>query len=118
MGIPERKREPLSVEDEVRALLEEGRIAAAKELVESAGDQLPAGLREIFAPPRIRRVDERGVDRTPEFNWLKAHGPAYAEKWVALVGDDLIACEDSLSDLLAWLKGRQFERTPLIHHLV
>lgn len=98
MAIPERKREPLSVEDEVRALLEEGRISEAQSLVESAADQLPASLREIFAPPRIRRVDERGVDRTPEFNWLKANGPAYAEKWVALVGEELVACEDSLKD--------------------
>ncbi|MES1241053.1 MAG: hypothetical protein ABUT39_05485 [Acidobacteriota bacterium] len=116
MGIPERK--PLSVEDEVRALLEEGRIGEAKKLVETAGDQLPESLREIFAPPKIRRVDERGVDRTPEFNWLKLNGPAYAEKWVALVGEELVACEDSLKDLLSKLGQRQFERRPLVHHIV
>ncbi|HEX3131275.1 MAG TPA: hypothetical protein VH394_28320 [Thermoanaerobaculia bacterium] len=116
MAIPERK--PLSVEDEVRALLEEGRISDAKKLVEAAGDQLPESLREIFAPPRIRRVGERGVDRTPEFNWLKANGPAYAGKWVALVGDDLVGCEDVLEELLAKLDQRKFDRRPLLHHLV
>lgn len=118
MGIPERAREPLSVEDEVRALLEEGRIWDAKKLVETAGDQLPEDLREIFAPPRIRRVDERDVDRTPEFNWLKANGPAYAGKWVALVGDDLVGCEDELEDLLAQIRRCKFERKPLLHHLI
>jgi hypothetical protein len=116
MGIPERK--PMNVEDEVRTLLEEGRISAAKRLVESAGDHLPEELREIFAPPRIKSVDERGVDRTPEFNWLKVNGPAYAEKWVALVGEELVACEDSLRDLLAKLDQRQFERRPLVHHII
>jgi hypothetical protein len=116
MGIPERKS--MSVEDEVRALLEEGRIWEAKKLVEAAGDQLPESLREIFAPPRIRRVDERDVDRTPEFNWLKANGPVYAGKWVALSGEDLVACEDELEDLLAKLNEREFERKPLIHHLI
>jgi hypothetical protein len=116
MGIPERK--PISIEEEVRALLEEGRISEARKLVETAGDELPESLREIFAPPRIRRVDERDVDRTPEFNWLKANGPVYAGKWVALVGDDLVGCEDELEDLLNRIRTRQFEREPLLHHLI
>lgn len=116
MGIPERK--PASIEDEVRSLLAGGRISEARKLVEIAGEELPESLREIFAPPRIRRVDERGVDRTPEFNWLKTNGPAYAGKWVALVGDDLVGCEDVLEELLAKLDQREFERRPLLHHLV
>ena len=116
MAIPERK--PLSAEDEVRALLEDGRISAAKKLVEAAGDQLPESLREIFAPPLIRRVDERDVDRTPEYNWLKANGPAHVGKWVALVGEELVACEDSLKDLLKQIGSRHFEREPLLHHLI
>ena len=116
MGIPERK--PASIEDEVRNLLEDGRISDARKLVEIAGEELPKNLREIFAPPRIRRVDERGVDRTPEFNWLKANGPSYAGKWVALVGEDLVGCEDVLEELLAKLDERKFDRRPLLHHLV
>jgi hypothetical protein len=120
MGIPEKNREPSSIEAEARALLEEGRIFEAKKLVESAGDLLPAGssLREIFAPPRFKRVDRRDVDRTPEFNWLRANWDAYEGKWVALVGEDLVACSDTLKDLLAQLEGRQFERIPLTHHLI
>jgi hypothetical protein len=30
----------------------------------------------------------------------------------------LVACEDSLKDLLVKLDERQFERKPLVHHLV
>jgi hypothetical protein len=120
MSIPEKRREPLSAEDEIRALLEEGRIYEAKKRLESAGDLVPADspLREIFAPPRIRRVDERDVDRTPEFNWLRANWDAYEGKWVALVGDDLVACSDTSEGLFAQLDGRRFEHSPLVHHII
>lgn len=118
MGIPE--RQPMSLEDEVRAFLEEGRISEAKRLVESAGDELPAGssLRKIFAPPQFKNVDRRDVDRTLEFNWLKAYGPCYSGKWVALVGEELVACSEDLDKLLAALEDRSFERSPLVHHII
>lgn len=121
MSIPEKKPEPLSLEDEIRALLAEGRIYEATKLLESAGDRastVDPGLREVLSPPTFRRVDKRDVDRTPEFNWLKANWDAYLGKWVALVGDDLVACSDESEDLFAQLKGRQFERRPLVHHIL
>ena len=121
MGIPEKKPAPLSLEDEIRSLVEEGRIYEATQLLESAGDRASSvapGLREILAPPRFRRVDERDVDRTPEFNWLRANWDAYLGKWVALVGEELVACEDSLKELLAQLDQRKFEREPLLHHIL
>ena len=98
MSILEKKREPLSAEDEIRSLLAEGRISEAKSLLESSGDLVPADskLREIFAPPRITRINKRDVDRTPEFNWFKANWDAYRGKWVAVVGEELVACESSL----------------------
>src|SRR5262245_1584792 len=110
MSIPEKKREPLSAEDEIRALLEEGRIYEAMKLLESAGDRVPAdsSLRVILAPPQFRQVDELDVDRTPEFNWLRANWDTYLGKWVALVGEELVACEDSLRELLARLHQRKF----------
>ena len=121
MSIPEKKPEPLSLEEELRALLAEGRIYEATKLLESSGDRASTvnpGLREVLSPPKFRRVPERGVDRTPEFNWLKANWDAYLGKWVALVGEDLVACEDSLRALLDQLDQRKFEREPLIHHLL
>lgn len=120
MSIPEKKQEPLSAEDEIRALLAEGRIYEATKLLESAGDRVPAdsNLRTVLAPPQFRRVDERDVDRTPEFNWLRSHWDAYLGKWVALVGEDLVACSDDAEDLLAQLEGRRFDRRPLVHHIL
>jgi hypothetical protein len=120
MAVPERKYEPLSVEGEVRALLARGRIFEAGKLVENAGDLLPEGssLRKIFAPPRFKDVDRRDVDRTPEFNWLKANGSVYSGKWVALVGENLVACAETLDELLAEIEGRSFVHNPLVHHII
>jgi hypothetical protein len=115
MGIPERK--PISLEDEIRALLEEGRISEAKQLVESAGDLLPASLREIFAPPRITKVDERDVDRTREYRWLKANARRFRGKWVAVAGDDLVLSTDTLKELLARLRDVSTPFEPLIHRI-
>jgi hypothetical protein len=119
MAIPERKREPLSVEDQVRALLGDGRLAEARKLVESAGDLLPEGssLREIFAPPYISRVDERDVDRTREYRWLKTNASRFRGKWVAVAGDKLVLSTDSLKELLARLREPQTPFEPLIHRI-
>jgi Family of unknown function (DUF5678) len=121
VSIPEKKPEPLSLENELRALLEEGRIWEATKLLENAGDlasTVNPGLREVLSPPTFRRVDERDVDRTPEFNWFRANWDTYRGKWVAVSGESLVACENSLKELLARLNERKFEREPLLHHIL
>jgi hypothetical protein len=115
MGIPERK--PTSVEDEVRSFLERGRISEARKLVEIAGDELPESLREIFAPPRITKIDERDVDRTREYHWLKENARRFRGKWVAVAGDDLVLSTDSLKELLAGLRNLPTSFEPLIHRI-
>ena len=116
MSIPEKKTEPLSVEDEIRALLAEGRISDAKRLVDGAGDAVPARLREIFYPP-ITKLDLRDVDRTGEYRWLKENGRNYRGKWVAVAGESLVLATDSLKELLARLKDVDTPVQPLIHHI-
>ncbi|MFL6200099.1 MAG: DUF5678 domain-containing protein [Thermoanaerobaculia bacterium] len=121
MSIPEKKPEPLSLEEEIRALVEEGRIYEATKLLENAGDRastVDPGVREILSPPRFKRVDKRDFDRTPEFNWFRANWDTYRGKWVAVSGENLVACEDTLKKLLAKLDGRKFEREPLLHHIL
>ena len=121
MSIPEKKPAALSLEEEIRALVEEGRIYEATQLLENAGDRastVDPGVREILSPPRFRRVDERDVDRTPEFNWFRANWDAYRGRWVAVSGENLVACENSLEELLAKLNERKFEREPLLHHIL
>ena len=118
MSIPEKKPEPLSLEDEIRALLAEGRISDAKRLVDDAGDSLPAGsrLREIFYPT-ITKLDVRDVDRTGEYRWLKKNGRNFRGKWVAVAGENLVLATDSLKELLARLEDIDTPVQPLIHHI-
>jgi len=118
MSIPEKKPEPLSVEDEIRACLAEGRISDAKRLVDGAGDSLPAGsrLREIFYPT-ITKLDMRDVDRTGEYLWLKENGRNYRGRWVALVGEALVLSTESLKELLAGLEDIETPVAPLIYQI-
>ncbi|MFY9826516.1 MAG: hypothetical protein WAM82_34455 [Thermoanaerobaculia bacterium] len=118
--LQEDEDEGLKVEGKIRSLVEEGQIYEAKKLLETAGELVPAEskIREILSPPRVRRSDERDVDRSPEFRWLKTHGANYEGKWVALVEENLVASSDSLRDLLSKLDLLRFERQPLIHHLI
>lgn len=110
---------PLDTEDQIRSLVREGRIFEARNLLEAAGDLVPAGskIREVLAPPRVRKSPEKGVDRSSEFHWLKTKADAYRGKWVALAGEDLVSCAGSLKDLLAQLDSLQLPREPLIHHV-
>jgi len=112
--------EGLKLEERIRSLLAEGQIWEAQKLFNTSGDLLPADskLREILSPPRITLSDERDVDRTPEYNWINTQADAYQGKWVALVGESLVASSDTLKELLSELRSRHFERQPLIHHLI
>jgi hypothetical protein len=112
--------ESRELEERLRSLVEEGRISEAQALLETSGDLVPEGskIREVLSPPRVTRSDKRDVDRTAEFRWLKTHAASHQGKWVALVGENLVASSDSLKELLAQLARLRFERQPLIHHLL
>jgi hypothetical protein len=75
-------------------------------------------MRELLTPPKVRRVPERDVDRSPEFRWLAEHGPDYRGQWVALVGEELLGSASSIEGLLATLEGWQtMGRKPLLHRI-
>ncbi len=60
----------------------------------------------------------KGIDRSAEFHWLRTKAAEYEGKWVALVGENLVASSDTLKELLARLAELQVEQKPLIHHLI
>ena len=109
------------IEQQILSLLAEGQIWEAQELLKSAGDRLPADstLREVLGPARVvGRSPARDFDRSAEFLWLNRSWERYEGKWVALVGDNLVACTDTLKELLSRLEELRLEREPLIHHLI
>ncbi|HEX5716034.1 MAG TPA: DUF5678 domain-containing protein [Thermoanaerobaculia bacterium] len=108
------------VEQKIRSLLAEGQIWEAQQLLKSVGEDVPVDpkLREILGPTRVRRSSFRDVDRSAEFHWLKTKAAEYEGKWVALVGESLVASSDTLKELLARLAELKLDREPLIHHLI
>jgi hypothetical protein len=124
MGAPLRQmpshESPEIVERRIRSLVEEGRILEARDLLAGVGPDVPIDpyLRTVLSPPKARKSDEQDVDRSPEFRWLQEHWAEYDGKWVALVGENLVAACSTLKELLACLDRLQFEREPLIHHLI
>jgi len=89
-------------------------------LLKDSGDLIPpdARIREILSPPRVKESDFKDFDRSAEFHWIKVKSAAHQGKWVALLGEDLLASSDTLKELLARLAELHPERRPLIHHLI
>jgi hypothetical protein len=124
MSVPLHRRsreDQPDIEQQIRDLLAEGRIWEAQELLKSAGgDQAPVDpkLRELLAPMRIRKSAIKDFDRSAEFHWLKTNWEEYQGKWVALLGEDLLASSDTLEELRTHLAELNPKRRPLVHHLI
>jgi hypothetical protein len=59
----------------------------------------------------------RRADRTREFAWLKRHGSEHRGRWVALLGDQLLASAEQLADVLRTIGARDLKAKPLVHHI-
>jgi hypothetical protein len=122
MSVPLRSGDDRSdIQEQIRSLLRKGHISEARDLLESAGDRVPADstLRKVLAPARvIGRSSFRDVDRSAEFHWIKTNADDYQGKWVALVGEGPVASSDTLKELLARLAELRLEQRPLIHHFI
>ncbi|HEX6902762.1 MAG TPA: hypothetical protein VF789_23815 [Thermoanaerobaculia bacterium] len=106
--------------DLIREHLAQGRILDAKNLLEFARDVIPpdSKLLKVLAPPRIKKSDQLGVDRSNEFRWLRENNARYQGQWVALTDDGLFASAATLADLLVELRASPPPVEPLIHHLI
>ncbi len=108
------------VEQQIRSLLAEGQIWEAQQLLKSVGEDIPMDpkLRDVLGPARVRKSAIKDFDRSAEFHWLKTNWEAYQGKWVALLGEDLLASTDTLQELRVRLAELHPKRRPLIHHLI
>jgi len=106
----------------VRRLIETDQMLAARQMLAAAPthiltDPLVARLRSILAPPVVKQVQKRDVDRTREYEWLGTDGHKYRGRWVALDGDRLLAVASSLRELQERLKTVDFTHPPLLHRV-
>ncbi len=118
----QRGQEALSWIRVIRDLVERDLILDARETLEKvpayafASEELQR-LRTVLAPPTAKRIDFRGVSRRAEFEWLRAHGHEHRGKWVAVLGDRLVASADSLKALREELARLQLLGRSLIHQI-
>lgn len=106
----------------VRTLIESEQLAAARLLLEAAptyiaGDPVVVRLRALLAPPVVKRVERRDVDRSQEYDWLRTEGHRYRGRWVALEGSRLLAATPTLRELREVLKTMPLPRAPLLHRI-
>src|SRR5436305_14763275 len=106
MGQPLRKVEPeiRSYRERIRELVEADRVEGARRLLAEAlergdhGEDLSYWQR-VLAPAKVLGVGgERAFDRTPDIRWINERWESYRGQWVALLGCDLLAPAESLSE--------------------
>ena len=114
--------DPTVIAMEVRQLLGEGQLQAARKLIAEALRTHPTHaellkLQQVVAPGRVVRQSRCYPNRTAELDWIARHRSQYQGKWVALVGKEVVAIEDDVKELLNKIQQQHFTKTPLVHHL-
>jgi hypothetical protein len=104
-----------------KRLLEQGQAGSACEILQKALQQYPTderllNLYQAISPGKVVRRDVRYSNRALEIAWIKANHSRYRGKWVALLGEHVLAVGDSLKAVLRLVQEQQPEDTPFIHH--
>jgi len=99
------EQEPAEELRRLQALVEDGRVEAARTLVTELAARCPEseGVRQwarVLAPPRIVGAQPAsGSGLEAERRWLRAHAAEYPGCWLALDGDRLIAADADLKNV-------------------
>ncbi|HEX9945514.1 MAG TPA: DUF5678 domain-containing protein [Thermoanaerobaculia bacterium] len=115
--------ETRSYAERIRELVEQDRVGGARALLAEAlekgdHDENLSYWQSVLAPAEILGTSpELDPDRTPEFEWLAAHGKGYRGQWVALAEDRLLAHSQVLDEVLSALKTMKPSRRPLLHYI-
>lgn len=112
--------DPLHLVALVKTLLGNEQIAAARKLV----DLIPAGsheelgrLRMVLQLPTTRRRTVAYRTRASEVRWLQRNAAEYKGKWVAVLGDQLIAANESLASVRAAVRESRLQAAPLLYRI-
>lgn len=106
--------------DRIRTLLSKGLLRDARSVVAEALKKFPRdeslyALARLTAPQKATRLAARFPRRDQEFRWLDEHRDDYKGKWVALLGNNLIASANTMKQVLDAVAEKHVEGTPLVH---
>ncbi len=104
----------------IRELIEEDRVAQARALLSEALGASPEdpellSLAKVLEPPRARPRQITDMDRTQEFEWIRANRDAYRGRWIAIQGNELVADAPSFAELQSRIKD--LKSVPLVHRI-
>ena len=114
--------EPGAIVKRIRQLLGEGQLQDARSLVNQALQTYPnepelLRIQRLITPGRVTSMADCYPDRKTEFNWIACNRVKHRGKWVALIGEQVIAMEDDAEALMQALKHQDLSTSPLVHHL-
>jgi hypothetical protein len=98
-------------------------LAAAKQLPPDEQQKLIESLQKPIESPPKKKLGRRvpppvpSKDRTLEYQWLAEHSREFAGKWVALEGDQMIACGARGAKVLAEARAKGVDRPFLVQVL-
>lgn len=105
---------------ELRARIESGDMSGARALGREMAARWPdapevISAMRILTRPRVevRQGSGRSLDR--EYAWLGLHAHKYPGRWLAILGDTLIASEPNLDEVLRQLRLIQDGESALLH---
>lgn len=72
-------------------------------------------LKQAIEPGQVlHHPDRKYPNRKTELDWIARNRNQYQGKWLALIGDQLIAAEGDARMLLGKLKQQKLSETPLV----
>ena len=107
---------------QIRKLVQEERIGAARQLVEEALRECPDDpdllkWKEVLAPAFVYGRRPVNFEGTPEHGWIVAHAAEYKGQWVAVLDEELLAHAPTQMELIAKLKKLASKRLPVVEHI-
>ena len=113
---------PQLLVEQIKKLLSRQRFLAAQRAAVRAAEEFPEEpwlqkAKRVLDPTGASSVPATGPERTRELEWLRLNSDAYRGKWVALLGDDLIAAGDDFDTVWREVQATPLEGKPLVHRI-
>lgn len=108
---------------ELKDLLSKGELLKARHILEKSlleGQRFSEPLQKLNEALSLEEVATRAVispQRKDEATWIKTNRAAYKGKWVALLGDQVVASGDTFKELIAVVRRKYLSPAPVIHHV-
>ncbi len=66
---------------------------------------------------QVRTRPATGQGRTEELEWLRNPPESVRGKWVALVGNEMVAAAEALAEVMESVKSMNLPKIPLVHRV-